>query len=153
MIRMFDFDCATHGLFEGMVTEDEQVLSAPCPQCGEEAPQVWRRSPSMQPGDVHAVQLGGRTFRRDDIEQFLDAPASKEPSFFETEKFATDFHERLSRNAAKEVNGELAPQVAPAVTADQEKEIARVTENVDTALVGASQNAFVDTFRKTDFKE
>jgi hypothetical protein len=168
MIRMFDYECPSHGVFEGMIVGGAVAESMECPHeifeadkhgngtykpCGNVSIRVWRKAPGVNPGGVHAVEIGGRTYRREDMEAFLDQPATpKTTPFFKKEGFREDFLERLSRNTQRELNGELPKQE---LTETQAKEIEKATANVtvDPALANASTNQFVETFRKTELKE
>lgn len=167
MIRMFDYECPTHGVFEAMIVGGAVAESMECPNeifipeknggsygpCGNISVRVWRKAPGVTPGGVHAIEIGGRTYRREDMESFLDAPTGpKETPFFKKEEFRRDFLERMSRNAKKELNGELPTQE---LNDTQIKELEKATANVtvDADRANASSNQFVETFRKTEFKE
>lgn len=150
MIRMFDYECARHGTFEVMITTETVPDYMEC-MCGEISRRVWRRAPSMNNGDVHAIEFGGRTFRRDDVESLLDQKEDKS-SPFDTPAFKEKLMESFSRNAYKEMHGTLAPQNAD-VPKDAGSQTALENVNVSSEQVQAQTSALVETMRRTDFKE
>lgn len=112
----YDFQCATHGIFEAMSRPlHPGVESQQCPRCGEMAPQVWRRAPAVKNDDIHATRVGGRTFTTDAIEAALAAPDTSDDdsdAFYNQPGFEERFLDTLNEKANLAAYGELPP-VAP----------------------------------------
>lgn len=148
MIRMFDYECRKHGVFDVMITTDDVPEYMEC-ICGDPGRRVWRSAPSMNNGEIHAIELGGRTFRRDDMEALLDQK-NDAPAFYEKPEFKERVMESLSRNAYKEMHGTLPPATAP-IDKEVEKSLGNVS--VDPAAVKASSEKLTEVMRRTEFKE
>lgn len=161
MLRLPDFRCPTHGIFEVLMDIDmkapdyrEKLREHACPVCGAASVGVYTKAPSMQPNSgEHAVEFGGRTFRRDDVEEFLDAPPTQEPSAEETERKREKLLDRFSRVAYQEMHGTLAP--APELAPEQSKivESSLANVSVDPEKLTAHSEHLTDAMRNMEFKE
>jgi putative FmdB family regulatory protein len=144
---LYEFSCALHGKFEELLKG--QWLSWKCPKCGEEAPRIASRF-AFRGFSEHAIEFGGRTFRRDDVEEALGA-RTETPAFYETPEYRDKFMEKLSKNAYKEMHGTLEPETATLPDKVAEQTIASM--DVNPEVVKATSDNLVETMRRTEFKE
>lgn len=118
MLKLPTFHCATHGRFEELIrvdVRDPEAMAAArshaCPKCGELAPQIIE-APRVQT-TVSAVEMGGRLYLRDQIEESLASAPDRQPQFWEKPDFEGDFLEKLDRKIAQHYAGELPPPPEP----------------------------------------
>lgn len=119
-LRFPEFRCQKDGYFEVVInaeTRDEHAAAAksqPCPKCGESAPGVWRRAPSMRNGStVHGVRIGGQTYTMEQAEQILDAPDADDDSdaFWNSAEFEGRWDDATNKTLARALAGDLPPLV------------------------------------------
>src|SRR5213075_994521 len=110
---IYEFSCACGNRFEELL--NGQWLSWKCPKCGEEAPKMVSTF-AFKGFSEHAISFGGRTFRRDEVEEKLSEKNDKS-AFYETPEYKDRFMEALSRNAYKEMHGTLPQAEAPPLDA------------------------------------
>src|SRR5207253_2990484 len=145
MIRMFDYDCPNHGVFEVMITTETVPTFFGCGKCGEIGPRVWRKFNGMQPKDsVHAIEFGGRTFLRDDVEEVLTNKNETPPM---SEAKREELHDRFSRAAYREMHGyvDAAPEETPKLDEVASSTLANV--KVDPDLATAHADKLVETMK------
>lgn len=155
MLRLQDFHCATDGVFEQLLELDprdgdarfEKVRSHACPKCGESAPGIIG-APRVQT-TVTAVEVGGRLYRRDDLEAMLEEPSEKPKSFLDDPNFERDFLERTARFIKQDRAGELAPEATS--MPDQVATSALAGVNAEAAV--AAQEKVTQFMRTTEFPE
>lgn len=109
----YDFHCARHGIFEAMSSAGNNgVESVVCPKCGELAPVIWRRSPSIRKPGIAAVRFGGHDIPEEVIEQRLAEKAPDEDAgFWDDSNFGADFSDALDRNIGRFHAGDLPPAI------------------------------------------
>jgi hypothetical protein len=128
MLRIQDFHCGCGRRFEKVIDVDtskcvgnfDAVRSENCPSCGELAP-AKIGAPKVST-TVSAVEMGGRLYRRDDIEEKL-AEDTKKPSYFDSPEFEARFSEAYKRNEEKAIAGTLPPAYTEAEVQAVAKEI------------------------------
>lgn len=130
MLRMQDFKCATHGIFEELLVIDmrdsearfDAVRSHACPQCGEASPGVWTKAPGIHGIYTHTVAFGGRVYEQGDLEERLAVTNTPTP-FYEKPGFEERVERAFQKNLEKAVAGTLAP-------AASEEQVAQVAEAI-----------------------
>lgn len=130
MLRMQDFKCATHGLFEETLVLDprdgdarfEAVRSHPCPQCGESAPGVWTKAPGLKGEGTWGMTIGGHTHSIDALDQKLEETRTQAPAFYERPDFGDRFMQAYKANEEKALAGTLEPD--PEIAPEQVDQIA-----------------------------
>lgn len=117
---MQDFKCATHGVFEELLTLDnhdpdarwDAVRSHACPTCGEASPSVWIKAPGLAGIYEHGIVFGGRFHKESDLEEKLQKP-SESTSYFDTREFEERAVSLLKKNDEREAAGTLPPAATP----------------------------------------